>query len=41
VRWLDSKGKPVMVLRDDLEATIIWVIQKPKRTTGGGIDAML
>jgi anti-sigma factor RsiW len=41
VRWLDSKGKPVMVLRDDLEATIIWVIQKPKRTTGGGLDAMV
>lgn len=40
VRWLDSKGKPVMVLQDDLEATIIWVIQKPKRTTGGGRDAM-
>jgi hypothetical protein len=40
VRWLDSKGKPVMVLRDDPEATIIWVIQKPKQTTGGGLDAM-
>jgi anti-sigma factor RsiW len=41
VRWLDSKGKPVMVLRDDPEATIIWVIQKPKRTTWGGRDAMV
>jgi len=35
VRWLDSKGKPVMVLRDDRKATIIWVIQKPKQTTEG------
>ena len=36
VRWLDSKGKPVMVLRDDRKATIIWVLQKPKQTTGRG-----
>lgn len=42
VRWLDSKGKPVMVLRDDPEATIIWVIDTPKRTTTwGGRDAMV
>jgi anti-sigma factor RsiW len=33
VRWLDAKGKPVMVLRDDRKATIIWVIQKPKQQT--------
>jgi len=33
VRWLDAKGKPVMVLRDDPEATIIWVIHKPKPAT--------
>lgn len=42
LRWLDSKGKPVMVLRDDPEATIIWVIDKPKRTTtAGGRDAVV
>lgn len=40
VRWLDSKGKPVMVLRDDPEATIIWVIETPSRSTRGGRDAM-
>lgn len=42
VRWLDSKGKPVMVLQDDRDATIIWVLEKPKRTTGrGGRDAVV
>ena len=41
VRWLDAKGKPVMVLRDDRKATIIWVIQKPKQTTEGVRDAMV
>jgi len=40
VRWLDAKGKPVMVLRDDRKATIIWVIQKPKQTTEGERDAV-
>ena len=40
VRWLDAKGKPVMVLRDDRKATIIWVIQKPKQTTAGARDAV-
>jgi len=40
VRWLDSKGKPVMVLRDDRKATIIWVIQKPKQTTEGARGAV-
>jgi hypothetical protein len=32
VRWLDARGLPMMVLRDDAEATIIWV---PERPTGG------
>jgi anti-sigma factor RsiW len=27
VRWIDSRGKPLMVLQDDSEATIIWVIE--------------
>jgi anti-sigma factor RsiW len=36
LRWLDSKGKPVMVLQDDHVATIIWVLSKPKRSGGGG-----
>jgi anti-sigma factor RsiW len=40
VRWLDGKGKPVMVLQDDRDATIIWVLDEPKRTSGGGRDAM-
>ena len=40
VRWLDAKGKPVIVLRDDRKATIIWVIQKPKQTTEGERDAV-
>jgi len=40
LRWLDSKGRPVMVLRDDHDATIIWVIEKPKETSGGSSDAM-
>lgn len=25
VRWIDGRGNPMMVLRDDREATIIWV----------------
>jgi anti-sigma factor RsiW len=40
LRWLDSKGKPVMVLRDDHDATIIWVLDKPKRAAAGVRDAM-
>ncbi len=36
LRWLDSKGKPVMVLQDDRDATIIWVLSKPKRTSTSG-----
>jgi anti-sigma factor RsiW len=40
VRWLDGKGKPVMVLQDDRDATIIWVLDTPKRSSGGGRDAM-
>jgi anti-sigma factor RsiW len=40
VRWLDSRGKPVMVLQDDRDATIIWVIERPKKTSGGGGGAV-
>ena len=40
LRWLDSKGKPVMVLRDDRDATIIWVLQKPKQSTTGASDVV-
>jgi anti-sigma factor RsiW len=40
VRWLDGKGKPVMVLQDDRDATIIWVLDEPKRSSGGARDAM-
>ena len=28
VRWIDSRGEPLMVLQDDSKATIIWVIEK-------------
>jgi anti-sigma factor RsiW len=27
VRWIDSRGTPLMVLQDDRKATIIWVIE--------------
>jgi anti-sigma factor RsiW len=27
VRWIDSRGQPLMVLQDDSRATIIWVIE--------------
>ena len=27
VRWIDSRGKSLMVLQDDSQATIIWVIE--------------
>ena len=27
VRWIDSRGAPLMVIQDDSEATIIWVIE--------------
>ena len=27
VRWIDSRGNPLMVLQDDRQATIIWVIE--------------
>ena len=38
VRWLDGRGLPMMVLRDDAEATIIWVPERPpgESTSGGG-----
>jgi anti-sigma-K factor RskA len=28
VRWIDARGNPMMVLRDDREATIIWVSER-------------
>jgi anti-sigma factor RsiW len=40
LRWLDSRGKPVMVLQDDRDATIIWVLQKPKQVSTGARDAV-
>ena len=40
LRWLDSKGKPVIVLQDDRDATIIWVLEKPPQATGGARDAV-
>jgi anti-sigma factor RsiW len=41
VRWLDGKGKPVMVLQDDGDATIIWVLEKPKQLGGGLRDGLV
>jgi anti-sigma factor RsiW len=42
VRWLDGKGKPVMVLQDDRDATIIWVFDQPEQSSSGGAhDAMV
>jgi anti-sigma factor RsiW len=35
VRWIDSRGTPLMVLQDDSEATIIWVIEgEPEDLSG-------
>ena len=33
VRWLDAEGSPAMVLQDDREATIIWVLESPGRVS--------
>jgi anti-sigma factor RsiW len=35
VRWIDSRGTPLMVLQDDSEATIIWVIEGPSGDLSG------
>ena len=40
VRWIDANRKPVMVLQDDRDATIIWVIEKPQELSGGARDAV-
>jgi anti-sigma factor RsiW len=40
VRWIDANRKPVMVLQDDRDATIIWVLEKPAETSGGARDAV-
>lgn len=34
VRWLDAGGRPAMVLQDNREATIIWLLDSPDRTAG-------
>jgi hypothetical protein len=33
IRWLDGRGRPLMVLQDDAEATVIWV---PEAASEGG-----
>ncbi len=33
VRWLDSNGRPVLVLQDDRDATIIWLLETPAELT--------
>jgi anti-sigma factor RsiW len=35
VRWIDSRGKPLMVLQDDSQATIIWVIEEESGDLSG------
>jgi len=35
IRWLDSGGRSAMVLQDDREATIIWVLDGPGATSPG------
>jgi anti-sigma factor RsiW len=34
VRWLDTGGRAAMVLQDDREATIIWVLDAPGQVSG-------
>jgi hypothetical protein len=34
VRWLDSRGSPVVVLQDDRDATIIWLLEAPAEVSG-------
>ncbi len=34
VRWLDSRGQPMMILQDDREATLIWVRDDDERVSG-------
>ena len=41
IRWLDSGGRPALVLQDDREATIIWVLDGPARVSQGGRRAIL
>jgi hypothetical protein len=36
VRWLDSRGQPMMILQDDREATLIWVTDDEERVSGHG-----
>ena len=41
IRWLDSRGKPVVVLQDDRDATIIWLLEAPaevSRRTGSALS---
>jgi hypothetical protein len=35
LRWLDAGGSPAMVLQDDPEATIIWLLEAPERSSRG------
>lgn len=39
VRWLDARGLPMMVLRDDAEATIIWVPEAEEEKSSGRAGA--
>ena len=36
VRWLDSRGQPMMILQDDREATLIWVTDDEERVSRRG-----
>ena len=35
VRWLHARGRPALVLQDDREATIIWLLESPPGRTSG------
>ena len=41
VRWIDAHGNPMMVLRDDREATIIWVPERESERRTGSHESSL
>jgi anti-sigma-K factor RskA len=38
LRWIDGRGRPMMVLRDDREATIIWVPERSAESSSGRME---
>jgi anti-sigma factor RsiW len=41
VRWIDSRGTPLMVLQDDSKATIIWVIEGEPGDLSGRLERVV